>query len=440
MAPRKKSKQRIAAAALDGSDEDTTSTASTASYEHGDGRDAEDVTDEESVMEGHIDSLYEKRASTREAGLKGLINSLTSRVQSEFVEEKYETLTHLFVGVVKKGGTGEVVLAARALGLLGLTLGASDGASHVLEEAAQPLARVAKSASSGAAARVGAIESLALLTFMSADSEETEETMDALWQLCSQRSKSAGKSEAEVRAAALTSWSLLLSAESQGVAGQDAERDLGCLEAALRDGDSGVKRAAAEAVALLHESGQLPSRGASSEEDAVGLDATNGADGEEAGEEEENGGAAVVEQLRALTLQAGRKRQTKQGRSQKASMRQMLSSIEDGGSYSPSSIQLLHGDKLQITSLAQAVQVNAFRKFLAEGFQRHLQDNPLLHQVFEYQPRTSKAVGFRSNAEKRMYRSPNSVSSKARTQARTYSRAHNHAESLGHYGMHGDDN
>jgi hypothetical protein len=44
----------------------------------------EDVENEDSTLEGYLDSMYEKRGSTRESGLKGIINSLMSNVQLDF--------------------------------------------------------------------------------------------------------------------------------------------------------------------------------------------------------------------------------------------------------------------------------------------------------------------------------------------------------------------
>ncbi len=49
------------------------------------------------------------------------------------------------------------------------------------------------------------------------------------------------------------------------------------------------------------------------------------------------------------------------------------------------------------------VQLNALRRFLAEGFQIHLQQNPLLHQIFDFEPRQERAERL-TPLEKKMYR------------------------------------
>lgn len=46
-----------------------------------------------------------------------------------------------------------------------------------------------------------------------------------------------------------------------------------------------------------------------------------------------------------------------------------------------SRIKLRCGDVLVVDSSRGATQLNALRRFLAEGFQAHLQHNTLLHQV-----------------------------------------------------------
>ena len=67
-------------------------------------------------------------------------------------------------------------------------------------------------------------------------------------------------------------------------------------------------------------------------------------------------------------------------------------------------IKLQHGDSLIISTLSGTLQLNALRRFLAEGFQTHLQHNPLLHQIFGFEPRAEKRDRL-TPLEKRMYRS-----------------------------------
>jgi hypothetical protein len=52
-----------------------------------------------------------------------------------------------------------------------------------------------------------------------------------------------------------------------------------------------------------------------------------------------------------------------------------------GGGTAESRVKLRHGDVLVVDSWAGRCQLGALRRFLGEGFQAHLQHNPLLHQA-----------------------------------------------------------
>lgn len=72
--------------------------------------------EEEDEFATATEMLYEKRASTREAGLQKLTRLLTSEYQFEECTFKQETLKRLFLTCFKKGAAAESALAARALG------------------------------------------------------------------------------------------------------------------------------------------------------------------------------------------------------------------------------------------------------------------------------------------------------------------------------------
>jgi hypothetical protein len=71
----------------------------------------EDVESEYLTLEGYLDSMYENRGSTRESGLKGLINYFKSNVQLDFAKKSYKTLLDQFVKSMKCSFT-EVSLVA----------------------------------------------------------------------------------------------------------------------------------------------------------------------------------------------------------------------------------------------------------------------------------------------------------------------------------------
>ena len=81
----------------------------------------------------------------------------------------------------------------------------------------------------------------------------------------------------------------------------------------------------------------------------------------------------------------------------------LCSVLQQGGNVPQTKVKLRHGDTLTVNTLSGTVQLNAIRRFLAEGFQTHLQQNPLLHQIFEFEPRGEKADRLTA-LEKRLYR------------------------------------
>eukprot|EP00270_Netrium_digitus_P005061 TRINITY_DN1657_c0_g4_i2.p1 TRINITY_DN1657_c0_g4~~TRINITY_DN1657_c0_g4_i2.p1 ORF type:complete len:198 (-),score=61.43 TRINITY_DN1657_c0_g4_i2:315-845(-) len=150
----------------------------------------------------------------------------------------------------------------------------------------------------------------------------------------------------------------------------------------------------------------------------------------------------MVEKMRSMastvTTSGSNKKQSKKERLQeRTSFRGILSSIE-GGVCPETSIRLKHGDKICISTWAQTMQLSAMKKVLAEGFQRHLQDNELLHQVFHFIPREER-VTFRSNVEKRLFQSPNSVVSKIRAQTRSSDRSYVSTAQLGRFSVGGEE-
>lgn len=80
-----------------------------------------------------------------------------------------------------------------------------------------------------------------------------------------------------------------------------------------------------------------------------------------------------------------------------------MSAMQQDGAGAPTKIKLRHGDTLIVNTLVGTVQLNALRRFLAEGFQIHLQQNPLLHQIFNFQPREERAERLTA-LEKKLYR------------------------------------
>eukprot|EP00850_Spirogloea_muscicola_P004457 SM000019S05001 [mRNA] locus=s19:471588:481603:+ [translate_table: standard] len=392
----------------------------TASSGYASAPDADDAAaaDEPAALADFLDALYDKRASTRESGLRGIISALSSHVLTQYAETRLETLLQLFLTSVRRGVGLEVTLAARALGLLAVTLGAGDPADRVCAEATPLLHKIAKQALP-VGDKTAALDAIALLNFVSSrEQSELDESMGLMWQIGGgpESDQMLGSSHAapEVRTAALSGWTLLLSTSSPAEITSQARSALPSLSSLLADNDLAMRIAAGEAIALLYEAGGRDGGEESSESTSQA-----GALSVEALDDKQ---AEVLERMRDLSVEGNKRLSKKTRKEQHGSFRDLVSLIKDG-TITETSVRLKNGDSLTLSTWREIIQLNALRRYLAEGFQKHLQENELLHQIFGFAPRASKPAGFQSLAEKRMYRSPNSLASKARTRTRKQQRA-----------------
>ncbi|DBA83033.1 TPA: hypothetical protein ACH3X1_006807 [Trebouxia sp. C0004] len=118
-----------------------------------------------------------------------------------------------------------------------------------------------------------------------------------------------------------------------------------------------------------------------------------------------NGLEDVVSRMKELATNRGDKnRRSRRDRAlTRSTFRDLCNVVEQDGTVAQTKIKLRHGDTLVINTLVGTVQLNAFRRFLAEGFQIHLQQNPLMHQIFDFEPREERAERL-TPLEKKMYR------------------------------------
>lgn len=104
--------------------------------------------------------------------------------------------------------------------------------------------------------------------------------------------------------------------------------------------------------------------------------------------------------------------------------------------YTPEISMKIGGDSLQTSSWSQVIQLNFIRHFLGGGFIKHMQENEFLHDVFGFTPRRrylNNNEPRMSSGEKRMFKSPNSPQSKARTQFLNKQRLLSEGRNFGHY-------
>lgn len=387
-----------------------------------------------------IENLYEKRSATREAALQKLVSLLMSQWQLDECTFKLDTLSRLFLTSFKKGGADESILAARAVALHVITLGASDEAEGVFRDALPAFVKIIETGRI-AVLRAAAIESLSILCFVAAEGpEETMEIMSLLSKAYTRQSST------EVQSEALRGWSLLFTTLPASKFGSSfVEEHLKILSVLLHSKDVDVRSAAGEAVTLLYHTcdlSMLPETlsrsqshyGSNDQDDTNDFHKDDSQNGHDAPGAAESLQAERLEDIvkRMQDLAKNRGDETRRSKKDRASLRSTfreLSSIIDGGDIPQQKVTMPLGDTLVVDTLSGNIQLNAVRSFLGEGFQVHMLNNPLLHQVFNFRPRNEPSTKY-SGTEKRQYRSPASGQSKERSKMRQADRRAAHKDRM----------
>eukprot|EP00798_Chlamydomonas_sp_ICE-L_P008324 gene8324-1598_t len=301
---------------------------------------------------------------------------------------------------IRKGSAAEGCLAAQVLGLLLVSL--PETSERLFRNVQSPLQKAA-TGGSNPALRAAAIESLAMCCFTAAEDElttqEVMEAMQGMW----------NKGSAQSRSAALRGWSLLFTSLPVSIGVDAVEVLLEQLTELLTDKEVQVRNSAGEAAALVYYKCGV-------QEAADATDDVNGYDDDysEMGiTEGDDGLHELVDRMNKLATnrgdQGGLRRNKRERASLKTKFRGLLGGLKDGSTQA-----VKYGDVLTVDTLEGSVTLGAFKSFLAGGFQVHLQRNPLLHTVFQFEPLGGQPDRM-SDLEKRMFKSPSSSSSKART-------------------------
>ncbi|CAL5383846.1 unnamed protein product [Camellia sinensis] len=414
------SSQRKNSAMLDTDDSDSVSSSSTVRSDNMVVSGAEEVQlASESLLDRCIDDLYEKRGSTREKALASIIEAFSSNLQHEFVEKKFATLLHQCLNSIKKGSAKEIALAAHAIGLLALTTGPGEKAQEILEDSVPPISQALKSGSE--TSKISSLlECLAIITFVGGtEQEETEKSMQMMWHVVHPKLSAnvvATKPSPGVIAAMVSAWSFLLTT-MEGLTFDPK------IWQEYKD-DRSVRIAAGEALALIFEIGNFKFSGEAkaSSDSSVSREVAHiqGLRGK------------FLSQVRNLSTEAAGKGSAKKDlNSQRNIFRDILEFLEDG--YPPETSMKIGGESLNTTSWSQLIQ-----HFIGGGFVKHMQENEFLHEVFGFTPKRKQLPGNEprmSISDKRLYKSPNSVVNKARTQYRNKQRMFSQDKNTGHYAV-----
>ncbi|XP_076889650.1 uncharacterized protein LOC143540491 [Bidens hawaiensis] len=437
---KQRSSQRKNSAMLDSDDTDSMSSSSTSRSDYVLSSAVEDVQLEGSVLDQSLDALYEKRGSTREKALADIIEAFSSSLPHEFVETKFATLLHQCLNSVKKGSAKEIALASRAIGLLALTAGPGEKAQEILEESVSPFSESLRSRSE-ASKTASLLEGLAVIAFVGGkEPEETERCMQIMWQVVHPKlgpNVVGTKPSPGIITAVVSTWSFLLTTmDGWSLDPKSWQESVSYFSTLLEKDDRLVRIAAGEALALIYEMGSLEKFCGSSK---VISDGSINGDSSRDVNYIHGMRAKVLNQVRDLSAEAGGKGSAKKDlNNQRNTFRDILEFLEDG--YAPETSVKIGGESLTTTSWSQLIQLNFIKRFLSGGFVKHMQENGFLHEVFSFTPKKKLLTGADrvTGTDKRMYRSPNSILNKARTQFLNKQRMMSQDRNAGHYAL-GED-
>ncbi|XP_054817313.1 uncharacterized protein LOC129317028 [Prosopis cineraria] len=438
----KRNSQRKNAAVMDSDDESSSvSSSSTVRSDRMSVSGTEEVhVDQDTLLDKALDALDEKRGSTREKALSLIVEAFNSNMQHQFVEKKFATLLHQCLGAIKKGSkkasANEIALASQAIGLLALTVGCGDNAREIYEESVRPLDESLTSWPD--ASKISLVRCLAIITFVGGtDQEETEKSMDIMWRLINPK---LGSNVVSVKplpsfiTAVVSAWSFLLSTMGNlKLNSKSWQNSITYLSSLLDKEDRSVRIVAGEALALIFEVGVI-------EKSSAGPNSASETTQEESKRQESyvhiHGlKGKVINQVKNLAVEAGGKGSAKKDLNTQRDLFRDISDFFEYG-YSREITTKIGSDSLQTSSWSQMIQLNFFKHFLGGGFIKHLQENKFLHDVFDFTPKRRNLVDNEhrmSVGEKRMFKSPNSVLNKARTQLLNKQRLLSEGRNFGHY-------
>ncbi|CAI9282017.1 unnamed protein product [Lactuca saligna] len=435
---KQRSSQRKNAAMLDSDDTDSVSSSSTVPSDYVLGNGVPEVQlDKESVLDQSLDALYEKRGSTREKALADIIEAFNSSLPHEFVEKKFATLLHQCLNSVKRGSAKEISLASHAIGLLALTAGSGEKSQEILEESVSPFSEALKSRSE-ASKIASLLEGLAVIAFVGGkEPEETEKCMQIMWQVVHPKlgpNVVATKPSPGIISAVVSAWSFLLTTmDGPSLDPKSWQESVSYLSTLLEKDDRSVRIAAGDALALIYEMGNLEKFCGASKPTTNDASATDGISSRDV-THIQGLRAKVVNQVKNLSAEAAGKGSAKKDlNSQRNTFRDILEFLEDG--YAPETSVKIGGESLTTTTWSQLIQLNFLKRFLGGGFVKHMQENEFLHEVFDFTPKKKilSSTDRVSGIDKRMYRSPNSIVNKARTQFLNKQRMMSQDRNAGHY-------
>lgn len=350
------------------------------------------------ALERYLEQLFEKRGSTREKALSLIVDSFKNNVQRRFVNVKCITLLHRCLNSIKQGSAREICLASQVIGLLSITVGCTDGLAHeILEDSVSVLSTSLESASEPLKI-ASLLDCLAVITFVGGQNiEETERSMQVIWQIFHPNSGSHGVNSdhtSHIFTVAISAWTFLLTTiDNWNIDSKLWRESMSYFLNLLHNNHLPLRMAAGEALALIFEIGNLKKF---FDESKSLIEGSTHKGGEEH-PSLEGLKDKILNQVRILSMEVENNESTEKGliKSHQTLFRDVLRVIK--GSYSSESGIKIGGGHLKISMWSQLVQVNYLKRFLGGGFLKHAQENELLHDFLEFNPRRNKQLAGQQN-------------------------------------------
>ncbi|KAI8025147.1 hypothetical protein LOK49_LG02G03347 [Camellia lanceoleosa] len=368
-------------------------------------------------LEGYVErGLFDSREQIKEDALLKIIEAFTNYTGHEIAQNKFATIMLRCLHFIKKGSTKEICLATKTIGLLAMIISRGDNAHELFEESLSTYSKPLNFED----ASVKKLNCLAMVTFVGAKNFwEIEESMKILWQFIVANSDSKiilNEESAPVLTAAIFAWSFLLTAiDGWNLDNKYWQGAISYLLNLLKMEES-VCAACVDALAIIFEKNCVEKFSIEAYK-AFMHSAINKVD---TNMDQKQWKTNIVEQIKEACDQNW----------------EIVRLFEDENSLQTSTN--IGKNCPTFSTLSQLTKMKFIKQFLGDGFEVHMQENELLHQVFDVTPKNNpsgselyvaeieevKVKYFSPHIKKstcrqvqqRFEKSPNSLVSKARTQ------------------------
>ncbi|CAN0861570.1 hypothetical protein LINGRAHAP2_LOCUS8253 [Linum grandiflorum] len=345
------------------------------------------------TLAGYLDQLFDSekhKTRRREEALQGIVQELTRNLTRDesFLDSNRMSLMDQCLRVIKKARSAEeLATAARAIGLVAMILDDAEAAHEIYLDSAFKLSEAVKLSSSKLKLPTQVLQCFAVVTFFGAFlSEERLDSMEMIWGYYFQEdSAHQGKegNSPELIAAAISSWTFILSNCDYGVNRTYSQTKIPCLINLMENGNESVVVAAAEALALIFEIDHL------SNSCRMLAENCNDGDGAESSNEFKKSIAKKLEEImRATKTMDSEEEGKEQDQTTGTTRLALLANYFEEGKF-----QSIKKQGMTVTTWLQRIQLTFLEEFLGkERCREHIKVNKQLQSMFKIKSAKKSAV------------------------------------------------